>query len=49
MAPRVQPKVSARMGRKTPYAARGVEMPRLTAKSAATISQRREAEGRARA
>src|SRR5262245_19666255 len=41
MAPRLHPNVSAKIGRKTPYAASGIELPNVTVNSAATISQRR--------
>jgi hypothetical protein len=45
IAPRLQPNVSAITGRNTPKAASGAEMPYVTTKSAATMSQRRESEG----
>src|SRR5947199_2126975 len=41
MAPRLHPKLSARTGRNTPYAASGVAMPKVIMNRAATISQRR--------
>src|SRR5262245_66433093 len=47
IAPRLQPNVSASTGRNTPYAASGVEIPKVTTNSAATMPQRR-ADGRTR-
>src|SRR5262249_47732312 len=44
-APRLQPNTSARMGRNTPYAASGVEIPYVTTNSARTMRQRRGGEG----
>src|SRR5215470_12485952 len=46
-APRLQPKASTTRGRKTPKAARGMAMPKVTRKRPTTISQRR-ADGRSR-
>src|SRR5262245_9860786 len=43
MAPRLQPKVSAKTGKNTPKAASGVETPKVTVKSAATINHLRVA------
>src|SRR5262245_2403144 len=43
MAPRLQPKVSAKTGKNTPKAASGVETPNVTVNSAVTINHRRAA------